>query len=114
MRGTKAPVIPIALHKQLLVMECEVNRAQLRQDWRGLKQEMAGLRTRASAAGMMAGKAALLGIAGYLSARMLRSGGRGHAGRHFQDRPARAGGSWWPVIVNGARLGMAAWKLFRR
>jgi len=108
MHGTKTPVIPIALHKQLLLMECEVNRAQLRHDWACVKEEAGELKSRAATIGASLGRVALLGAAGYASARILRA-----ARPRFH--PKEEGGStWWPVVANGTRLGVAVWKLFRR
>lgn len=108
MHGTKTPVIPLALHKQLLLMECEVNRAQLQQDWANVKEEAGQLKSRAGTVCASLGKVALVGVAGYVSARMLR-------GRRSRPQPeAEEGRSWWPVITGGARLGMAVWKLVRR
>lgn len=107
MHGAKTSVIPLALHKQLLLMECEVNRAQLRQDWSQVKAEAEQLKSRARAAGATLGKAALWVVAGYASSRILR-------GRRGRATPPAEGKSWWPMIVNGGRLGLAAWRLLRR
>ena len=102
MFGTKTQMSPTAGRKELLLLECELNRAQLNLEWDRLGRETRELRTRAGAAAVSLVALVIMGGAGVATARALRA----------KDSPAK--NAWLPAILNGFRLFMMARNLFHR
>lgn len=104
MRGTNIGLTPLAVRKQLLVVESEINRAELGREWASLHAEACDAATEltgdASALGSLASAGAALFTTGSVLRRMV-SGNRA------------AKGSWVRTLVNGARAGISVWLALR-
>ena len=98
MFGRKSDVNPLAARKQLLIAESELNRAQLRQEWRTLTDGLGSLSARARSFNTIASSTISLvtSFAAFTSA-----------------KPAGAKSSWLQKIVSGARLASAIWLAIR-
>jgi hypothetical protein len=88
----------LALRKQLLVAESEVNRVQLANDWQGLTDEFQHLSHHAQSLCGSVASLASVGIAGVNAFKELR-------GRHKK--------SWFANILSGVRVGAAMFQTFR-
>jgi hypothetical protein len=86
--------------KRLLIAESEINRRQLRQEWRIMAGGVRSFGARAKTAGSLASVAALL-IAGVVSVRRAR------------HRPVAGRSSWLRIIVRIARLAGSIWSKLR-
>ena len=100
MLGEESHVSPLALRKQLLIAESELNRAQLSEEWQSMTHGVLDLAHRAGTIGAWASAAALL-LAGVT------------AWRRGPPAPGAAKRSWFPKILNVARLASAIWFAFR-
>ena len=100
MFGKEPHVSPLALRKQLLIAESELNRAQLSTDWQAMARGVSDLAHRAKAIAAWASSAALL-VAGV---KALRRG---------PPAPETAKSSWFQKILNGARAASTIWFAFR-
>jgi hypothetical protein len=99
----KASVTPLQTRRQLLLLESDLNRVQLMNDWNKLgdgvnhlKQNLGNLGAKASAS------AALWFLFSLL---------RGCFVKRDQKRPAN---SWWSRLLGGMRTGALLWSMFRR
>jgi hypothetical protein len=100
MFGKKPHVSPLELRKQLLILESELNRAQLAQEWQTMAH---GVRDVAHRATTIIGKwvsAAALLVAGVTA---LRRG---------PPAPGTAKSSWFQKILNGAGMVSTLWLAF--
>jgi hypothetical protein len=100
MFGTASRLSPLELRKQLLIAECELNRAGLSEEWRTLTHGVRDLAHRAKTMAAWASAAALL-AAGVTA---LRRG---------PPAPGATKASWFQKIVSGARLASTLWLAFR-
>ncbi len=91
---------PLESRKQLLIVESELNRAQLVQEWQTLKGEVHALTDQARTIRSVASAVATL-VAGLASCR-----------RKAAAPPAEKP-SWWRKISQGAGLVATLWKAFR-
>jgi hypothetical protein len=97
----KAPQLsPLALRKQLLIAESELNRAQLSEEWQTMRHAARDLAHRARIIAAWASSAALL-LAGV------------RALRRDPPPPKTAKCSWFQKILSGARLASTIWLAFR-
>jgi hypothetical protein len=100
MSRTRARMSCLARQKQLLVLESEVNRAQLAGDWERLKEQTGGLAHKVGA--LAAGALALAAISAVLrGARKGRQNANGRITRFL------------PGLINGARFGASLWLAHR-
>ena len=99
MSGKNSRLNPLALHKQLLIAESELNRAQLVQEWQTMAGEVHALAHQARTIACIASAAASL-VAG-LSAL-----------RHKQSKPAAEKPSWWRILFKGAGMVGTFWSEF--
>lgn len=100
MFGKTPHVSPLALRKQLLIAESELNRAQLSEEWQTITHGVRDLAHRAITVGAWAASAALL-VAGLT------------AWRSGPPAPGTAKSSWFHKILNGTRLATTVWLAFR-
>jgi hypothetical protein len=100
MFGKESHVSPLALRKQLLIAESELNRAQLSEEWHTMAHGARNLAHRAKAIAAWAPSAALL-VAGLAAL------------RRRKPAPAAKNSSWFQRILNGARLASTIWFAFR-
>lgn len=101
MSGTNSQLTPLALRKQLLLAESEVNRLQLRHEWHDLEREAGGIVRQAKSVWSTVASTVSMGMAGYNAFRELRS----------ERREGKS--SWLGTIVSGVRLGTALWNSYR-
>jgi negative regulator of sigma E activity len=83
-----------------LIAESELNRAQLVQEWRVMRDEVHSLASQARSIGSIASAAATL-VAGLSSLRRKKS------------EPAAEKPSWWQTLLKGAGLVGSFWSEFR-
>ena len=91
---------PLALRKQLLIAESELNRAQLVQEWQTVTDEVHSLTSRARSITFIASAVASL-VAGLTAC------------RHKASAPATEKPSWWQTILKGAGMAGSFWSEFR-
>jgi|SRR5688572_19826787 hypothetical protein len=105
MRGTTPQLTPLAARKELLVVESEINRAELIREWGSLREEALELADDltgdASALGSLASAGAALFTTGATLRRWL-----------FKDNGAPKA-SWVQTLINGARAGISVWLALR-
>lgn len=101
MSGREPAVNPLALRKQLLIAESEINRAQLVQDGEILLNGIRAVTTKARSVGSMASVAALL-VAGLVAVRRKRADS------------VTAKVSWLQTLLKGAKVIAPLWFAFRR
>jgi len=95
---------PLAARKQLLLLEAELLRHQMAEDWTALAGQIEAGRRQARTFGSLASKAAL----GWTVFSLLLPG---------KQNPAPRGRSWTGILWRGLRLAMTlapAWKAFAR
>jgi hypothetical protein len=103
MPGEKPNLTSLESRKQLLLLESELNRVQLLEDWHGLKGEVNRLKNKVSGIGSLASTAAGLFSLFSVFRRTLDE-------RENQaDRP-----SWISKLLNGIETGAALWSALRR
>lgn len=90
---------PLASRKQMLIVESELNRAQLVQDWQTLAGEVHALADEARTIRSMASAAASL-VAGLASLRRKKT------------EPA-AKPAWWQTLLKGGQTISSLWSEFR-
>lgn len=103
MAGKKSQLTSLEAKKQLLLVESELNRAQLLNELRDFKNEIHTLKNQVEAIGSLAASAAKL--AATFSA----------IGAAFTHRDAGENGksSWISTLLNGARTGAVLWTTLR-
>jgi len=103
MPGKNFNLTPLESRKQLLLVESELNRAQLLNELRDFKNEIHNLKDQVHAIGSLAASAAKL--AATFSA----------IGSAFTHRNADGKGksSWLSTLLNGARTGASIWWALR-
>ena len=92
----------LALRKQLLIAESELNRAQLVEDWQDLARDAQVLADRAGTIHSLA-TAAISLLAGLASLQ-----------RQKAAAAAPAKKSWWPTMLKGFQTASLLWQQFRR
>jgi hypothetical protein len=90
----------LEVRKQLLIAESELNRRQLREEWRMMAGGVRSLTGRAKTAGSLASAAAML-IAGVVSFKRARK-------RAVAERP-----SWLRALIRAALLARSIWSRLR-
>jgi len=100
MSGKKPPVNSLELRKQLLIAESEINRAQLRQEWRAVTDGVRCVADRAKTLGSFASAAAAL-MAGLV------------AFRRSKAPPDTGKSSWVRTVLKALRLAGSIWLAFR-
>ena len=100
MFGKPPRVSPLALQKELLIAESDLNRAHLSEDWAALAHGVCDVADRAKTIAAWASSAALL-VATVTS-----------AGRSA-SAPGTPKPSWFQKLLNGARVASAIWLAFR-
>ncbi len=90
---------PLALRKQLLIAESELNRAQLAEEWQTMGHGIRDLAHRAKSIGAWASSAALL-VAGVTAL------------RRSSPAPSVTRSTWFQKIQNGARVAWTIWSAF--
>ena len=103
MPGKDFYLTPLESRKQLLLVESELNRAQLINELRDLKSEIHHLQNQVHAIGSLASSAAKL--ASTFSA-------IGNAFTH-RDSSEKGKSSWFSSLLNGARTGASIWGALR-
>jgi hypothetical protein len=103
MSGKKSQLTSLETRKQLLLVESELNRAQLLNELRDFKNEIHHLKNQACEMGSIAASTAKL--AATFSA----------IGQAFSHRNEGEEGkpSWISTLLNGAKAGTSLWHLFR-
>jgi hypothetical protein len=103
MPGKNFHLTPLESRKQLLLVESELNRAQLLNELRDLNNEIQNLKSQVQAAGTLVSSAAKLATT--FSA----------IGRAFTHRDAGENGksSWLSNLLNGVRTGASIWGALR-
>ena len=102
MSGTKSRLTSLALRKQLLLAESEVNRVHLANDCRRLVEESQVIVDRVHSIYSSVMSVVSIGVAGFKAAKDMRAAsGNGKA-------------SWISKVFNGVRVGAALWKSFRQ
>ena len=91
---------PLALQKQLLITESELNRAQLAQEWRTMTEEVHSIAHQAGTISSLVSATAAL-VAGLASFRCKKSA------------PAAEKPSWLQTLLKGAGLFSTVWQSFR-
>ena len=101
MSGKKSQLTPLETKKQVLLVESELNRAQLINEIRDFKNEIHRLKHQALGFGFTASLAAKL-------AAVFSS-----VGRAFSHRDEGEKISWISALLKGAKTGASLWFLFR-
>ena len=100
MFGRKPRLSPLAVRKQLLIAESEVNRVRLNQEWQTLAKEIGSVAERAQSFGKMAVLATSL-LAGLVAL------------RRNAAVPVGEKTSWLGKIIGGARMATTVWLAWR-
>jgi hypothetical protein len=103
MSGKKSQLTPLETRKQLLLVESELNRAQLLNELQALKNEIHRLKHQVCEMGSVASAAAK--VANTFSA-------IGQAFSHSNENE-EGKSSWIAMLLNGAKAGTSLWRLFR-
>jgi hypothetical protein len=103
MSGKNLDLTPLESRKQLLLVESELNRAQLLNELRDLNQEIHHLKTQVQSAGTLISSAAKLATT--FSA-------IGSAFTH-RDAGENRKSSWLATLINGARTAATIWGTIR-
>jgi len=91
---------PLESRKQLLIVESELNRAQLVQEWQVMRAEVHSLADQVKTIRSMASATAML-VAGLASCRRKKA------------EPTAEKPSWWRTLLKGAGLVGTFWQTFR-
>jgi len=91
---------PLSLRKQLLIAESELNRAQLMQEWQGLKTDVDTLADQAG------------NVPSLISAAVLLFTGLTTLGSR-RPTPAPAKKPWWQSLLKGAQMAGTIWSVCR-
>jgi hypothetical protein len=100
MSRTPPRVDPLALRKELLIAESEINRVQLLEEWRGMTVGLHSVTERVKSAGSIASAAAML-VAAVSAFRQGKSESNGSKT------------SWFQTALKGAELAGSVWQAFR-
>ena len=100
MSGKEPPLSPLELRKRLLIVESEINRVQLQQEWETMTEGIRGLADRAKAISAYASVAAAL-VAGLA------------AFRRSPAPAAKARRSWVRTLLKSLRAAASIWLAFR-
>jgi hypothetical protein len=100
MFGKNPQMNPLALRKQLLLAESELNRAQLAHEWQSMAQGLRAVTARAKSFSSVAFAGAVL-VAGLT--RFWRR----------KSAPVERKPAWWQTLLKGAQLGFALWSQSR-
>lgn len=100
MFGNHPRMSPLALRKQLLIAESELNRAQLAEEWTALRTDVCAFTDRARSLGSIVSAAALL-VTGLVA---LRRG---------QSTPPEEKPAWWQTLLKAAGLVSTVWQAVR-
>ncbi len=103
MPGENFHLTPLESRKQLLLVESELNRAQLINELRALKSEINHLKAQAHAIGSIASSAAQLATTFSAISRVFTH-------RNGEEGKSR---SWISTLLNGARTGISLWSALR-
>jgi hypothetical protein len=90
---------PLEARKQLLIVESEINRLQLVQEWQTMAADVRSIAHRANSIRSLAFAAASL-ISGLVSF------------RRTKPTPAGEKSSWWQTLLKGAQLAVSLWAEF--
>jgi len=101
MSGTTSHLTASGVRKQLLLVESDMNRLQLLEEWQTLGRESRELVQHARSACSVVTTVAAMGIAGIKAFR-----DSGPAGRQHKY-------SWLSTLISSLRLGASVWKAFR-
>ena len=104
MRGTNVRLTPLDARKQLLVLESEINRAELGREWNHLRMEALGV------ADTLGGDATALGSLASAGAALFTTGS---ALRRLFSKNGATKSSWVSTLINGARAGISVWLALR-
>jgi len=85
--------------KQLLIVESELNRAQLTEDWQAMTGEVHALTQKAKTIGSFASVATLLASLLFL--------------RRKKSAPATETSPWWQAALKGTGLVASLWQMLR-
>lgn len=106
MAGKGTDVTPLAARKQLLLVESELNRAELQNDLLAVKAELGRINNQVRAA---AGVASSISRLGLTFANLFRPGApANHDGRGGGKKP-----TWISTLFRGARAGVSLWSSLR-
>ena len=100
MFGKESRMSPLESRRQLLIAESELNRAELSREWQTMAHGVRDLAHRVKTIGAWVSAAALL-VAGVTAL------------RRRPPAPGTAKVSWFPKILNGARLASTIWFALR-
>ena len=100
MFGTKSRVTPLELRKQLLIVESEINRVRLLEEWQTLADGVLSFADQAASIKTMASSIVPL-VAGLVAF----TGGKAAS--------VASKSSWLHKVVSGARLASTIWLAFR-
>ena len=103
MSGRKSQLTPFESRKQLLLVESELNRAQLINEMRDFKNEIHHLNHQVVGIVSTASLAAKL-VAAFSGVRRAFS----HSDEGENEKP-----SWFSTLLNGAKVGTSLWRLMR-
>jgi hypothetical protein len=101
MSGGKSQLTSLETRKQLLLVESELNRAQLLNELRDFKNEINRLKHQVRGIGSIAASAAKLAAA------------FSEVGQAFSHRNEGEKTSWVSTLLNGAKAGTSLWLLLR-
>jgi hypothetical protein len=103
MSGEKSNLTSLESRKQLLLLESELNRVQLLEDWHGLKGEVNRLKNRVIGIGSLASSAATLFSLFSIFRRILED---------RENQPDKS--SWISKLLKGIKTGATLWSALRR
>ena len=100
MFGKPNGITPLQAHKQLLIVESELNREQLQEELSAIRESVGQTVSRLKTVGSLASVATLL-VAGV------------SAFRHKSNAPSETKTSWVGTILKGAQIAGSLWLGFR-
>ena len=100
MFGKDPRIKPLNSRKRLLIVESELNRVELLQEWQEMAESVHGLAQRVKSFGIISSATVSLaaGIAAFTNGK---------------PAPAPSKSSWFQKIASGARLASSLWLLYR-
>jgi hypothetical protein len=103
MPGKDFHLTPLESRKQLLLVESELNRAQLLNELRELNGEIRHIKSQVQAVGSLVSSAAKVATTFSAIGDVFTHSDTGENGKH----------SWFSTLMNGARTGAAIWGAMR-
>jgi hypothetical protein len=103
MSGKNFHLTPLETRKQLLLVESELNRVQLLNEIRALKNELGPLRQQLHAVGSLAASAAKLATTLSAVANIFSP----------RDKRGEAKESWFSTLLKGLQTGASLWETFK-